>query len=574
MRVRNGSCEPVYKEIDGVCYQLTIQMAPIANDTESAGDESTDEGTLSTEIPQKSPVMTVNTTTDPQAMAKAFENQLLSVADSHSAERYLRKLTFYKTNPIHTGVVSSEMIYADVFYSIEFPINVKELLTEMNVLYNNNNISFTNGSSISYFKVTLVRLQKASTVDGVISPLTNEVMVPFYMHSYRPSDEIQCLGDEITITDFYFNPFVRLSNDSYTWTINSSGVIIYELELYLDNAMFRESKTNSTIFVSADPFQIALEQKRMERESSDVPRFSAVEGIVTLILVCLSVMCLLLTLLTYSIFPVLRSQPGINNMILCVCLTFGYLFFTFGTTRTELDYGCKILGGLVHFSWVFVFFWMNICSYHMFRVFGSFNQIKAPTSKLKLTIYYLLYSFFSTSAIITINIIATYYTSNGASSGYGPDKTGLCYIYEPMMTLYTVAIPAIGLVAANVTMFIVVVYRVQQVTDITKHVQNEKNYFSVYIRLSTITGMAWIVTIPMMLLRLAVFNYIFVILTCSQGVYLMVAFMCNKKVKKLYLEKVCPSKVPRRSIYLTETQTYDDANNHSSKTSTKVTNSL
>ena len=60
-------------------------------------------------------------------------------------------------------------------------------------------------------------------------------------------------------------------------------------------------------------------------------------------------------------------------------------------------------------------------------------------------------------------------------------------------------------------------------------VQNDKNYFSIYVKLSTLTGITC-----MVLFHSVVFNYIYIALICTQGIYVMIVFTCNKRIFKLY----------------------------------------
>ena len=561
MTLKNGSCEQAFKNSMGFCYRFVIQLRPLNNSITSTSEEERSS-------PNKQ-FTGIKSTEDLETIEQSLEKQILAIADDHGTDRYLRKISFYETDQPSDNKVSNKIIFSDVFFYMDLWGDVEGFLKKMNDLYNDNNISLVTGTKLNYFAVNLVRLQKAATKDGVISPWTEKVLKPYYNNTIRSSEDSVCVGGQvITVTPFYFHPFVSLDRFSYTWTVNASGIIVHELNLFINNSMFRESENKSVIFISARLLQDVLENTGISRISP--VRFSDVEGFVTLVFVCLSIICLLITLFTYMLFPTLKSQPGINNMILCTCLIAGYLLFTFGIGQTDLEFGCKIMGGVVHFSWVFVFFWTNVCSFHMYRAFGTLNQFQASNNKLAMTTKYFLYSIFSTSLVIGINIGITYYTTEGASLGYGSEKTGLCYVYEPMMTVYTVALPAISLAILNITMFVIVVCRVQRVTDITKHVQNEKNYFSVYIRLSTITGMAWIAAIPMMLSDLVVFNYIFIILTCSQGIYLMLAFTCTKKVRALYSEKWSSSKAPCKSTYICENQTSDTKINFSEKRSDTI----
>lgn len=191
-----------------------------------------------------------------------------------------------------------------------------------------------------------------------------------------------------------------------------------------------------------------------------------------------------------------------------------------------------------HFCWLLCFFWMSVCSFYVFRVFSTLSKPNPSANKWRLTMKYLLYSLLCTSAVIGINVAVTYHIKDGTIYGYGPDKTGMCYIYDPLMIIYTMAIPAYVIVFANIIMFSVTAVNMRKCATLHKQVQTERNYFSIYARLSMITGITWVFGIPMIFIKSALLSYMFIVLICCQGLYVFIAFTCNKRVVKLYSDNL------------------------------------
>ena len=474
---------------------------------------------------------------DPETAALSFKNEILRIAERHQAESHLSNISFYKTKKISDDMRSSVIIFADLLCFLRETVDFSSFLHDVYTSYNRNYtiLEFGNNetSRRMSFKTDLVRMKTASSANGIVSVLTGEEILPYFEHSFT-SVSTHCAGQNVIVfTPFHYQPFVQIENKSFTWHVNASGINIQEMGSFVDNSMFRETDNSGAVFISAEIFQNVVTQKHLNKnlaQKSRVPKTSKTQALVSLSLMCISTFCLLITFITHALFHVLRTQPGINNMVLCAILAAGYLLFAFGSNRADLNIGCKAIGGAIHFFWLLVFFWMNVCSFHMFRVFGTLNKPPKSTNKITLTLAYLLYSILCTLILMGIN-------SGVTSLGYGPDKTGLCYIYEPVMTVYTMAVPALCVVLVNILMFLVVVTRVQPSTTARKFVQTHRNYFSIYAKLSTITGMSWIVAIPMMLVKSAILEYIFIVLTCTQGIYLMAAFVCTKRVLKLYTER-------------------------------------
>jgi apolipoprotein N-acyltransferase len=62
--------------------------------------------------------------------------------------------------------------------------------------------------------------------------------------------------------------------------------------------------------------------------------------------------------------------------------------------------------------------------------------------------------------------------------------------------------------------------------------KQEKSSVFIYIKISTLLGLGW--TSTFIAVIFPVFSYVFVFLTSFQGVYIFLAFVCNKNVLKLY----------------------------------------
>ena len=539
-RLVNDSCEPAFSQTKGLCYQIYIQL------TQADGIHTENNNTDPT---LADGVHTVEKNTglersersisfpNPEEVATAFQSKILKFAKDYRMHNKIRNMSMYKMNG-DENLGGSEIFVASLFVSSEITeVKDGDFLDGVKTSYVNSNITLTVGNENNSREVTfaadLIRVYSSHMNETILSPYTGEVVLPFYYELINWFLTSPCAGQMvITITDFNFKPFVLLDNISYSWDLNSTGVTINELNIFVENSLFRENENGSGIFVSADILRSVFEEANTR--TTLLTTNSEAEGIVSITLMSLSTCCLLITLFTYTVFNVLRSQPGVNNMILCLCYITGYLIFMFGVSRVHLDPGCQIIGGVIHFTWIFAFFWMNVCSFHMYRVFGTLANPTHSTNRLFVTLSYLLYSSIGSLVVVGINIGVTYHISNGVSYGYGYGKTGLCYIYEPIMTLYTMTIPALCLVIVNMVMFAFVVVRCTRASNIQKHVQNDKSYFAIYVKLSTLTGLTWIAAIPMILLKSIVFNYVFIVLNCTQGVYLMMAFTCNKRIFKLY----------------------------------------
>ena len=271
-----------------------------------------------------------------------------------------------------------------------------------------------------------------------------------------------------------------------------------------------------------------------EQDSSRVSEKVHPKDSLALFCVCCSIIGLLITLFTYIVFPELHSQSAINNMILCVCLLLAQAMYQFGAGQNMLPrWACALIGALCHFLWLSVMFAMNVCVVQMYNVFKSLRKLP-PGINWKHTIRNCVYVFLSALLLVLINIAVSLSLSNGEDSGYGGS---ICYLSSQALHIITFIIPSAATIIVNIILFAIVVIRIKSAYIKSANLKQERNYFGIYARLSTVTGLTWIFGYLHVLLESELFEYFFVILNAGQGVLIMIAFVLNKRVRSLYCKK-------------------------------------
>ena len=259
------------------------------------------------------------------------------------------------------------------------------------------------------------------------------------------------------------------------------------------------------------------------------------KNILSLVCVCVSIVCLLVTIVTYGKFSVLQSQPGVNNLILCVFLLLAQGFYQFGAGQTMIStWACALVGGICHFLWLSVMFSMNVCCIQMIVSFRKHILI-TDSYIMKQTVKNILYIIGFSVLFVCVNLVVSLVQSRGQSSGYSGD---LCYISSFTMQLITFVLPSLIALLSNFVMFVYAVYNIRQVVHSTHMLNREKSYLRVYVRLSALTGMTWIVGFLQFALKQDWLEYIFIVFNASQGVFIMLAFVFNKRVMSLFCKRV------------------------------------
>ncbi|XP_060605367.1 adhesion G protein-coupled receptor L4-like [Ruditapes philippinarum] len=268
--------------------------------------------------------------------------------------------------------------------------------------------------------------------------------------------------------------------------------------------------------------------------------------------ITLSIIALSATLFLYCFLSNLRqSVPGKNNLSLVTALLCAQRLYLISSFSELEEYStiCFVLGLFVHFSWLVALFWMNICTYHMFRVLTK-TRVITSSSGLKRLILYHAYAFLMAAVFVSMNIVLSY-ISNG-DYGYGGKA---CYNTSQRMLILTFGIPATLIVLSNLIMFTVVVIKIKRSPSVQKNVKNERNDIVIFAKLSTITGATWIFGLLYMFTKSIVLSYIFIFLNASRGIFIMFSFVVNRRVFNSLREKVLGLDVVSSSSGQTTTRT-------------------
>ena len=311
------------------------------------------------------------------------------------------------------------------------------------------------------------------------------------------------------------------------WTKVTDDVLLtrWEYELHGDK-----------IYVCLDTYTGIYNKIQIDEKQSivDIAEEIGAKQIVSFACVCLSLVCLVLTTFTYLRFRKLQSQPGMNTIILCCSLFLAQALYQFGAGQGSLsDWACALIGALCHFFWLSVMFAMNTCSIHMFIIFKKHRQM-LPRFRWRTTLKGVLYIVGSSLFCVILNIIISAVAMNDKFGGYGGK---VCYISSSIMQIVTFLIPTSLTLTVNLLLFAYVVLRISKTSSSSSNLNQERNYFLIYVRLSTLTGLTWIFGFLRLFLTLDALEYLFIILNAGQGIFIMVAFVLNKRVLSMFFSK-------------------------------------
>ncbi|ESO83699.1 hypothetical protein LOTGIDRAFT_176198 [Lottia gigantea] len=178
-----------------------------------------------------------------------------------------------------------------------------------------------------------------------------------------------------------------------------------------------------------------------------------------------------------------------------------------------------------HYFWLSATFWMNCCTIVLFMKLSFPLHSRAFTTKYIL-LRSSLYSTITPLVIVVITIVVN--MSNNGTIGYG--NRAMCYINDANYRRYAFALPLGLLIITNVGLFsyTFIKIRVDQVES-TINKENKINILAC-LKLSVITGAAWIFVFIYEATGAIVFAYHFTFLVGAQGVVIFLTFVVNKRV--------------------------------------------
>jgi len=397
-----------------------------------------------------------------------------------------------------------DMLKASVFYNLNESLSTKEryIVLGLSHKYIDDKTKIV-VSTRSYKNYSACSGKKAPLLEGVVN----------FMHL------INCSLRNISKSDL-------------KWTLLNNG------SLSLLNGFIFSTDT----FYYTSPSSIAVCNKSVQEYMLSMSRPIAVsnrwtpEGILSVVCLACSIVCLLMSLLVYIMLPELRqSLPGLNTVVLVCFLLVSHTVFVIKSTFKPEKLSCKVLGLVTHFSLLCSLFWMSICTFHMFRVLTRVRVIRNETS-MKRFMFYMAYTVFMSLLFVAVNIIVS--LERHGTFGYGQNN---CYLETQKMINFTVVLPAGIIVVLNCVFYFCVILSLSKSRRIQKNVNTERNELTILLKLSTITGVTWIFGLVYSLTEEVAFSYLFIIFNASQGVFLFLAFIANKRVLNMLCTMRCCS---------------------------------
>ena len=283
-----------------------------------------------------------------------------------------------------------------------------------------------------------------------------------------------------------------------------------------------------------DDYIAKADQMRRQHTENET-KMERITVILSFVCSLVSIVCLCITIVTYILFVEMRTIPGKINVSLCATLLVAQLFQQFTIDLTQYKAFCFAFGVIIHYTWAATILWMNIASFNLFRCFSQNNMSRAPGDLNPSLLLYSVYVYGVSLFLIGANVLYSFLVTKGNDFGYG---TKLCYVSSTVGLLATFVAPAAIVVLANGCFLLITIWRVSKVPKMKRAQMRDRNNILIYLKMSTLTGVCWLFGFLRILSSSDVFEVLFILANASQGLLVMVSFVCNQRVLAFYRRRI------------------------------------
>ena len=257
------------------------------------------------------------------------------------------------------------------------------------------------------------------------------------------------------------------------------------------------------------------------------PKFQISYGlrILTLIGLSISVLWLLLLLITYAMFEQLRTVPGMNMMNIRFSLLVALSLWLFYTGLEQYTRLCNVVATLLHYLNLVSFFVLSAISHHLCHVISKPFLLPNTKKRHQTFIKYSTVVWLGPAMLVAISIVLD--KTGEFTVNYGKK----CWLGTRDSELYLFILPIGLLVLFNVFAFIrtaVVLSGYHKGLNILQ--KKRRQNLLICVKLSTLVGFPWLIPfLGVFYHNLEAIQYLNVVFTSFQELYIGMVFSCNKK---------------------------------------------
>ncbi len=281
-------------------------------------------------------------------------------------------------------------------------------------------------------------------------------------------------------------------------------------------------------FDTSDGLVVGKQRASGSSKSSDNEHIDIL-GIITLFCISISMVCLLIRLFLHNLVPHFWTLAGKMQLQLTIAFFLAFLFLLLGALTTKFYSVCYFCAVAQNFGFLAAFSWMTAIAFESWKAFGPKAHLYRPGDN-EMGILRICIITWSTPAIFTAITITFDFTD--IDDTFKPTFADeLCWYGQRYALLIYFGIPVAVSIIINTVLFTITSIELNIALRKSRAMskQDRKNV-SIYIRLFSLMGITWILGFISPFIDHIVADVIFVVMNSLQGLFLFVAFVCQRKV--------------------------------------------
>ncbi|XP_062295607.1 adhesion G protein-coupled receptor E1-like isoform X1 [Scomber scombrus] len=262
--------------------------------------------------------------------------------------------------------------------------------------------------------------------------------------------------------------------------------------------------------------------------------------LITWVGLSLSLVCLFICILTFSLIRSIQSPRTTIHLHLCITLFIANLIFLAGISQTQNKVGCAVVAGLLHFFYLAAFCWMCLEGIQLFRM-----VVLVFNTNFK-TLYMMAGGYGVPAVIVAISALSN-------AKGYGTEK----HCWLDLKLIWTFFGPVCVIIVVNIVFFLITVWKLAQkfssLNPDLQSLQKIKAFIITAVAQLCVLGIMWIFGCFQFEEGTIVMSYLFTIFGSLQGVLLFVMHcLFSKQVRDEYgsiLSRLCTPQKKRYSEF-------------------------
>jgi len=227
-------------------------------------------------------------------------------------------------------------------------------------------------------------------------------------------------------------------------------------------------------------------------------------------------------MISFGLFPELRTFPIRLIMYQCIAIILSFLFFMIGFANDVVHSSfCEGCAAITHYFFIANFCWCGVVAFNFYQMVVKRNKEVQRYEK-----FYHLFAW-SLPLICFIGVIA--------ADDYGVIGGEFCWITTEAARFGAFFIPGLVILHINLVFFFFVAREIHETLSESKSQQKKDSAeLRVYLSILASVGCSWLFGFLMYVIpndtAATVFLFIFTFTTPCQGLFIFLAYVANKKV--------------------------------------------